>query len=269
MKITEGLSKSSAIDLDSDDEDADKPTLTAKEAYDIFNFMVETGADNCTTCNRKIGPRDEDSDSDVREETTGFMISCMTVLCNNCFKDYEPQAKISSENRKDMYCNLCDKTHRISFIALKQIQIEQDDTARADAKDARGRKMKKVLCGYGGPHTKTKHLIQDLLKNGEDSEPLVARGEMPIKSVVFSTWTSHLDLISTALDANGITWVRLDGSMSRGARSEAMNIFRDDRNISVILVSISAGGMGLNLTAANKVYVSLYSSLLPFDAALC
>lgn len=260
MKITEGLSKSSAIDLDSDNEDEDtRPDLTSKEAYDIFNFMVETGADNCAMCNRKVGPRDDDSDSDSRDETTGFMISCMNVVCPNCFKDYEGCAKASSQTRKDMHCSICDKTHRISFVALKQHQIEQDDEARADAKDARGRKIK-TLSRYNGPHTKTKNLIKDLLNNQAESE--LSPDELPIKSVVFSTWTSHLNLIQVALEENHITYTRLDGTMTRTKRSEAMRVFKEDPNVTVILVSISAGGMGLNLTAANKVYVSISSSLI-------
>lgn len=250
MKITEGLSKSSAIDLDSENEH-DAPTLAAKEAYDIFNFMVETGADNCAVCAGKIGLRDEDSDG--RDEITGYMISCMNVLCSNCFKDYNETTKAAAQSRQDTYCNLCDNTHRISYVALKQNQLEENEEARAEAKDSRGRKFKKVLSRYDGPHTKTKHLIQDLLKNKYESD--LMPDEPPIKSVVFSTWTSHLNLIQMALEKNGITYTRLDGTMSRAKRGEAMEDFKENRGISVILVSISAGGMGLNLTAANKVYV--------------
>jgi SNF2 family DNA or RNA helicase len=79
--------------------------------------------------------------------------------------------------------------------------------------------------------------------------------EPPIKSVVFSGWTAHLDLIQLALSENGIKYTRLDGKMSRTARSAALDAFRDDSSIIVILVSITAGGLGLNLTTANKVYV--------------
>jgi SNF2 family DNA or RNA helicase len=79
--------------------------------------------------------------------------------------------------------------------------------------------------------------------------------EPPIKSVVFSGWTSHLDLIQIALEDNNIAYTRLDGKMSRMARSAALDTFRTDRSIPVILVSIMAGGLGLNLTTGNKVYV--------------
>jgi SNF2 family DNA or RNA helicase len=74
-------------------------------------------------------------------------------------------------------------------------------------------------------------------------------------SVVFSGWTSHLDLIQIALDASGFHYTRLDGKMSRLQRSAALGAFRDDPATTVILVSITAGGLGLNLTTASKVYV--------------
>jgi SNF2 family DNA or RNA helicase len=43
--------------------------------------------------------------------------------------------------------------------------------------------------------------------------------------------------------------------MNRKARSKALEIFRDDPTIEVILVSIGAGGVGLNLTSASKVFM--------------
>jgi SNF2 family DNA or RNA helicase len=73
--------------------------------------------------------------------------------------------------------------------------------------------------------------------------------------VVFSSWTSNLDLIQFALEENNFTYTRLDGSMARKQRAQALETFRDDPNVHVILVSIGAGGLGLNLTAASKVFV--------------
>lgn len=74
-------------------------------------------------------------------------------------------------------------------------------------------------------------------------------------SVVFSSWTTHLDLIEIALKNHSHTYVRLDGRMSRDGRDKAMRTFREDPRIRVMLVSIGAGGLGLNLTTANKVFM--------------
>lgn len=69
--------------------------------------------------------------------------------------------------------------------------------------------------------------------------------------LVFSQFTSMLDLIAPALDEAGLRWCRLDGSTKdRGAVVEA---FQSDPTIPVFLISLKAGGAGLNLTAADTV----------------
>jgi SNF2 family DNA or RNA helicase len=103
------------------------------------------------------------------------------------------------------------------------------------------------------PHTKTRALVEELREHKKKSE--ANPHERPYKSVVFSGWTSHLDLIEKALNREGITFTRLDGKMTRTARNLAMEEFRDNPDVQVILVSIMAGGLGLNLTTANTVYV--------------
>ncbi|KAJ9664498.1 hypothetical protein H2198_000149 [Neophaeococcomyces mojaviensis] len=74
------------------------------------------------------------------------------------------------------------------------------------------------------------------------------------KCAVFSYWTSTLDLIGTALTEAGITHTRYDGSMSRTKRDAVLTSFASD-NVKVILVSISCGGQGLDLTAANHAFL--------------
>lgn len=71
------------------------------------------------------------------------------------------------------------------------------------------------------------------------------------RTLVFSQFTSMLDLIAPSLDEEGISWCRLDGSTKdRGAVVER---FQSDPSISVFLISLKAGGVGLNLTGADTV----------------
>ncbi len=73
------------------------------------------------------------------------------------------------------------------------------------------------------------------------------------KALVFSQWTSLLDLVEPHLKAAGITWNRLDGSTSdRGA---VVNEFQSETGPPVMLLSLKAGGVGLNLTAADHVFL--------------
>jgi len=76
-----------------------------------------------------------------------------------------------------------------------------------------------------------------------------------VKTVVFSQWTSMLDKVEDALEAAGIRYDRLDGTMKRDDRTRAMDSLKYDPACEVLLVSLKAGGVGLNLTAAQRVYL--------------
>jgi SNF2 family DNA or RNA helicase len=73
------------------------------------------------------------------------------------------------------------------------------------------------------------------------------------KALVFSQWTSLLDLIEPVLTQVGIGFTRLDGSTrDRGAVVEQ---FQSSEGPPVMLISLKAGGTGLNLTAADHVFL--------------
>ena len=80
------------------------------------------------------------------------------------------------------------------------------------------------------------------------------------KSVVFSQFTSFLDLISPALSQANIPFLRFDGAMSQKARASVLTEFasapaKKSGHGMVLLLSLRAGGVGLNLTAAKRVFM--------------
>ncbi|KAI1410249.1 hypothetical protein F5Y13DRAFT_202377 [Hypoxylon sp. FL1857] len=72
------------------------------------------------------------------------------------------------------------------------------------------------------------------------------------KTLVFSLWTSFLDLIEIPMQDEGYRYVRYDGSMRQEDRDAVVQKFMDS-DVQVMLVSLSAGNAGLNLTAASHV----------------
>ncbi len=73
------------------------------------------------------------------------------------------------------------------------------------------------------------------------------------KALVFSQWTSLLDLIEAPLKGTGIAFERLDGSTPN--RGEVTARFQSAEGAPVMLMSLKAGGTGLNLTAADHVFL--------------
>ncbi|WP_132053377.1 DEAD/DEAH box helicase [Pseudocnuella soli] len=73
------------------------------------------------------------------------------------------------------------------------------------------------------------------------------------KILVFSQFVSMLDLIREELDKSGIGYAYLTGATRN--REEVVNRFQNDAQVRVFLLSLKAGGTGLNLTAASYVYL--------------
>jgi non-specific serine/threonine protein kinase len=71
--------------------------------------------------------------------------------------------------------------------------------------------------------------------------------------LVFSQFTSFLDLVEPALEAAGIPWLRLDGGTPVGERRKLVERFQGSSEPLVFLLSLKAGGRGLNLTRATYV----------------
>ncbi|KAJ3705333.1 hypothetical protein LUZ61_009038 [Rhynchospora tenuis] len=75
------------------------------------------------------------------------------------------------------------------------------------------------------------------------------------KGIVFSQFTSFLDLIHFSLRQSGIKCVQLVGSMSLSEREKAINTFTEDSDCRIFLMSLKAGGVALNLTVASHVFL--------------
>ncbi|MEN8258433.1 MAG: DEAD/DEAH box helicase [Thermodesulfobacteriota bacterium] len=82
-------------------------------------------------------------------------------------------------------------------------------------------------------------VIEDLLENNH-------------KALVFSQFVSHLTLIRELLDARGISYQYLDGTTPALQRQKRVDAFQAGEG-DLFLISLKAGGVGLNLTAADYV----------------
>jgi superfamily II DNA or RNA helicase len=98
-----------------------------------------------------------------------------------------------------------------------------------------------------GQEARTSSKVEGLV---EALETLADEGH---KALVFSQWTSLLDLVEPRLQAAGLGFTRLDGSTRD--RAEVVSRFQGEGGPPVMLISLKAGGVGLNLTAADHVFL--------------
>ena len=79
---------------------------------------------------------------------------------------------------------------------------------------------------------------------------IVAEGQ---KALVFSQFTSMLGLVKERFEQQGVRYAYLDGQTRN--RRQVVEEFQTDPDLSVFLISLKAGGVGLNLTAAEYVFI--------------
>lgn len=73
------------------------------------------------------------------------------------------------------------------------------------------------------------------------------------KILIFSQFTSFLDLLQIGLERAGFSLLRYDGSMTTDQRSASVEKFKRDKSIPILLLSLKAGNAGLNLNFASQV----------------
>jgi superfamily II DNA or RNA helicase len=85
-----------------------------------------------------------------------------------------------------------------------------------------------------------------------DVENIVAEGH---KVLLFSSFVRLLDLFKPQLWESGVRFAYLTGSQNQTKRKEAIHLFQKHQDVPVFLISLKAGGTGLNLTAADYVFI--------------
>jgi superfamily II DNA or RNA helicase len=84
-------------------------------------------------------------------------------------------------------------------------------------------------------------------------ERLLLSKESGHRCLVFSQWTSCLDLIEECLKENSLSYLRLDGATKN--RRDLISEFQSEDGPDLMLLSLKAGGVGITLTAADHIYL--------------
>lgn len=109
----------------------------------------------------------------------------------------------------------------------------------------------KSLAGLGLPQ----ELISEAGKLKILDELLPKLKEEGHRVLIFSQFTMILDILEEYLTIRGRTYLRLDGSTPVTGRQYLINQYMEDESIFIFLLSTKAGGLGINLTAADTVII--------------
>ncbi|KAI8142253.1 SNF2 family N-terminal domain-containing protein [Fennellomyces sp. T-0311] len=192
----------------------------------------------------------KDADDRISEEcplcletfdTKVILPTCGHMYCRECIMGYlqgKEDAGLPGE------CPSCRKEVRVAD--LFELTASAEDTVDSPGSSY---KMKiDVRQAVGGYQSSTKvdaflDHIRKYLREGH-------------KTVVFSQFTRFLDILEMALKREDVQYTRLDGKQSQSQRENVLAKFSDKQSkIDVLLISLRAGGVGLNLTCASRVLV--------------
>ncbi|KAF8970999.1 hypothetical protein BGZ46_010359 [Entomortierella lignicola] len=230
-------------------DDLVNPTeFNISKASEILTLLQDSGNDQCNHCFNS-------------STSTPIVSRCEHIFCPDCVKKLNPvtfmliqksnaNIGVTQGLKTDFACPQCACILRP--VDLIQIQDDPEDRTAVVGLKSDHIHARKDENGAFIHSTKVKALMEDLVHATEVSK---RTGDALIKSVVFSQWTSMLDLIEDGLRENNIKFTRLDGTMQRSDRTVALSDFKEKPEIGVILISLKAGGVGLNLTSAQRVYL--------------
>ncbi|KAI0828919.1 SNF2 family N-terminal domain-containing protein [Trametes gibbosa] len=174
-------------------------------------------------------------------ETPTILPDCMHQCCKDCIVAFIERCREKGEDGK---CPTCFRgpVRESDLLEVVRSRKPVSDDAHAPTPTVTLRR------NDFRSSTKLEALIQDL-RRLRDQDPC-------FRAVVFSQFTSFLDLIQIVLERENLAWYRFDGSMDIKKRNEAVTGFKAaSREAKVLIVSLKAGGVGLNLTNANHVYM--------------
>lgn len=202
---------------------ADHPDLVLKRIKMGDTESTPAGVVVCQLC-------DDEAEEPIESK-------CHHKFCRICVSEYVES--FSSEPSK-LKCPVC---HIGLSIDLEAPSIQLDATAVA-----KGSIVNRInMLSDWKSSTKIEALMEELYKSRSD--------KVTTKSIVFSQFTSMLDLVEWRLRKAGFETVKLQGSMTPTQRQSSIRYFLDNPNVEVFLVSLKAGGVALNLVEANQVFI--------------
>lgn len=199
-------------------------------------------------------------------------VQCGHALCSSCREDAAAQAhaiaasqaRKEREKQQQLLQQQTSSEQQLQDKQEQQQQQQQEAECPAPSCDASFReerltvladtteelselkqKTEKEAAAWGG--SSKLYMLKERL------DPIVEKGE---KALVFSQWPSFLDLCQERLEEDGIFCARLDGKMSTEQRDASVRAFKETKHTNVFLLSLKAGGVGLNLVEANHVFLT-------------
>lgn len=210
-----------AVDTDDDDSDVDEDEEEDDDTDSLDGFIVEDGAEE-----------ENDEEAAERRQKAALKKSIKNKGKSKMSKKAKGKLKESSTSDKKK------KAATMTIPELKKMAIRKPSWRKIYL-----RMLKKDF----QPSSKIERTMEilDGIMTAPENE----------KIIIFSQWTSLLDLLEVPVSEKSWGYRRYDGSMNAKLRADAVDDFKNKPTVRMMLVSLKAGNAGLNLNCASQVVI--------------
>ncbi|CCF51296.1 uncharacterized protein UHO2_00721 [Ustilago hordei] len=202
-----------------------------------------------------LGPNTESGETECpicfedAQQSPCYLPRCMHSACKQCLIDYLRGCK---EKGQELACPTCRVGPVREMDLIEAIRTRPASSNAQDGGEVVGAGLPAVIYVRNNLQTSTK--VTALINHLNE----IRAKEGGFKGVIFSQFTSFLDLIEPVLSRYRFRLLRLDGSTPQKVREKLLVEFQSPSSSSetlLFLISLKAGGVGLNLTAASKIWL--------------
>lgn len=190
---------------------------------------------------------DEDSETNEKGDLAGFVVSdgedseCEAAGSDYVDTDQAPETGPASKSKKKKRSKGKGKAKNNPKVTLAQLKKESLRSKAAKQKYLR--RLRKTW------------ITSAKIEKTIDLLSAIAAKDPTEKVLIFSQFTSLLDLLEVPMYERKMRYQRYDGSMSMSDRADAVEKFMDDPDEKIMLLSLKAGNAGLNLAKASQVII--------------
>lgn len=177
----------------------------------------------------------------VQDETVS---SCGHRFCKECIQDYI-NTLMASVTTGQVLCPECNQP--LSLVIENQNCRDNERQLSLHPQPRRKSILNRINLSNFQSSTKMEALMEELYKMQEE--------DGGCKAIVFSQFVSMLELLEYRIHAGGIGCVKLVGTLTLDQREKSIRAFREDPDVRVLLISLKAGGVALNLTVASRIFL--------------
>ncbi|KAJ0167411.1 putative ATP-dependent helicase [Colletotrichum tanaceti] len=242
------------IVVDSDDEEADGSWLVPENQRGQLRLGKAGGEEDENAEGGGDWIRPDDSQHDSEDEENGSRVDSFIVKDDETKHEKDVEGSYTSD---DSLLSIAAIASQVKEKRLKSSQSSRIESETETESEGDTGVDESELYSDNDTNYNPDGQVSQILASAKIRQMMqILHNEVEQhKFIVFSQFTSMMDLIEPFFRKEGFKFTRYDGSMKNDEREASLHRLRNDKNTRILLCSLKCGSLGLNLTAATRVII--------------